>query len=351
MTNIKAHINQDETLRETAAAWFLRRCDGEVDEVAFADWLDADPSHARAYREIETAWGVVGAQATAPELVTARRDALDRVQQYNQRRWGPARRRRYGWAAGLAATVLIATGAAWFLQLADPFSGTDVYQTGIGEQRVITLADNSRVSLDALTHLRVDYNDSARRIELLNGQAHFDVARDVLRPFSVHAGDQTVVALGTQFNVEIVDEQILVTLLKGRVEVSADPVRSNARSEVSGSVTRIPDPIELVPGQQLVVASNGTREPIVEADVQRTVSWRQGKLMFEDEPLADAVARVNRHSHIRVQLADDAVHDIKISGVFDAGDTDAFVEAVESLFPVDAAHSNGQSVTLRATND
>lgn len=351
MTNIETHIDRDETLRETAAAWFVRRRDEEVDEAAFADWLDADSSHARAYREIEAAWGAVGAQATAPELVRARRDALDRVQQYNQRRWGADRRRRYGWTAGLAATILIATGTAWFLQLADPFFGTDVYQTGIGEQRVITLADNSRVSLDALTHLRVDYSDSARRIELVNGQAYFDVARDVLRPFSVHAGDQTVVALGTQFNVEIVDEQILVTLLEGRVEVSADPAPSSAQSAGSGSVTTIPDPIELVPGQQLVVASNGTRAPIVEANVQRTVSWRQGKLMFEDEPLADAVARVNRHSHKRVQLADDAVRDIRISGVFDAGDTDAFIGAVESLFPVDAVHSNGQSITLRAAND
>ena len=155
----------------------------------------------------------------------------------------------------------------------------------------------------------------------------------------MHAGDQTVVALGTQFNVEIIDEQILVTLLEGRVEVSADPMPT------------ISEPVQLVPGQQLIVASNGAREPIVEADVQRTVSWRQGKLMFEDEPLVDAVARVNRHSRIRVQLAGEAVHEIRVSGVFNAGDTDAFVDAVESLFPVEATRNNDQTITLRAPND
>ena len=351
MTNTKPDIQHDETLRETAAAWFLRRRDGEVDEPALADWLDADPAHERAYRDIERAWGVVGEQATAPELVTARRDALHRVQQINQRRWGAARRKGTGWAAGLAATVALAAGAVWLLQPADPLTDNNVYQTGIGEQRVITLADNSRVSLDAQTHMRIDYSDAARRIELFNGQAHFDVARDVLRPFSVNAGDQTVVALGTQFNVEIVDEQIFVTLLEGRVEVSTDPVAPSSQIGDSGSVATIPEPVELAPGQQLVIASNGTREPIVEANVQRTVSWRQGKLMFEDEPLADAVARVNRHSHIRVQLANDAVTDIKVSGVFDAGDTDAFVDAVESLFPVEAVRSDGQSVTLRAASN
>ena len=351
MTNTKPDIQQDETLRETAAAWFLRQRDGEVDETALADWLEADPSHARAYREIERAWGVVGEQATAPELVTASRDALHRMPQITQRRWGAAGKKRTGWAAGLAATVAIAAGAAWFLQPTDPLADNNVYQTGIGEQRVITLADNSRISLDAQTQLRIDYSDAARRIELFSGQAHFDVTRDVLRPFSVRAGDQTVVALGTQFNVEIVDEQILVTLLEGLVEVAADPVASSSQIGDSGSVATIPEPVELAPGQQLVIASNGTREPIVEANVQRTVSWRQGKLMFEDEPLADAVARVNRHSHIRVQLANDAVNEIKISGVFDAGDTDAFVEAVESLFPVEASRSNGQSITLRAAND
>ena len=351
MTHTKAQIEQGETLRETAAGWFLRRRDGEADEAAFADWMDADPAHIRAYREIETAWGVVGEQATAPELVTARRDALHRVQQRNQRRWGAAKATRTRWAAGMAATVVIAAGAAWFWQSNAPVSGKAVYQTGVGEQRVITLMDNSRISLDAQTHLRVEYGDSTRRIELFAGQAHFDVARDVMRPFSVQAGDQTVVALGTQFNIEIVDEQILVTLLEGRVEVSADPVTPSAQSGTSGSIAALPDPVQLEPGQQLVVASNGTRAPIVEANVQRTVSWRHGKLMFEDEPLADAVARVNRHSHIRVQLGDEAVREIRVSGVFDAGDTDAFVDAVESLFPVKATHNNLQSIVLHAEKD
>lgn len=353
MANTDRDIGHDEALRETAAAWFLRRRNGEVGDVELADWLDADPSHAGAYREIETAWGALGEHAVAPELVSARRDALHRVQQINQRRWGTVRAKRYGWAIGLAATVVIAAGVAWLLQWpsTNGRSGDAVYQTGIGEQRVVTLADNSRISLDAQTHLRVEYDDSARRIELYDGQAHFDVAHDALRPFSVHAGDQTVVALGTQFNIEIIDEQILVTLLEGRVEVSSDPVPGTAQSSGSGSVATVPEPVQLVPGQQLIVASNGVREPVVEANVQRTVSWRQGKLMFEDEPLVDAVARVNRHSHVRVQLAGEAVHEIRVSGVFNAGDTDAFVDAVESLFAVEATRNNDQTITLRAPND
>lgn len=353
MPTAEHHIEEHDELRETAAAWFLRQRGGEgggFDAEAFAVWLEADPAHAKAYGEIEAAWGAVGEHATTPELVAARHGALERLQRFNRKRWTPASASRLRWAAGLAATVIVALGAIWLVQSGFPSPENRSYQTAIGEQRVLTLADNTRISLDAMTRLRVDYTDNTRRVELLEGQAHFDVARDVMRPFSVRAGEQTVVALGTAFNVEIVDEQVLVTLLEGRVEVTSSQPQSPNVTAAIGSIGQLPQAVQLTPGQQLVVTSDGSRETVNPTNLQKTVSWRQGKLMFDDEPLDEAVERVNRHSHIRVELADDRVGNIKVSGVFNAGDTEAFVEAVESLFGVEAMRGNGQTVMLHAAN-
>src|SRR3546814_3333806 len=98
----------------------------------------------------------------------------------------------------------------------------DVYRAVAGERRLITLEDGSKISLDARSEVRVRYSKDARRLELLGGQARFDVAHDSRRPFSVRARDQLVIATGTAFNIDMVGSTVLVTLIEGRVEVLED---------------------------------------------------------------------------------------------------------------------------------
>lgn len=354
MTSANRQSDSRDELRETAATWFLARQSGEAetfDGDAFEAWLHEDPAHAAAFDEVETAWAAVGEHATAPEVVVARRDALERVRVSGQRRWGLHWSRRYFGVAAVAASLLVAVAlAVYFSPGAQQAATAQIYATDIGEQRSITLEDNSRIALDAKTRLQVDYSVHARAIELFEGQAHFDVARDTLRPFSVKAGDQTVVALGTQFNVEIVDEQVLVTLLEGRVEVTAPESGESATGDArSGEVARVPKVVELSPGEQLVVAPDGSSTTFSGVNTQKTVSWRQGKLVFDDEPLVEAIARVNRHSRIVITASDPLIRALPISGVFDAGNSEAFVEAVVAYYPsVESQRSGQQSVVLRA---
>jgi transmembrane sensor len=321
-------IEPTDAVLETAAGWRMRMDEPgwtPADEQALEAWLAQDPAHEEAFARTGEVWDFFDEQAAAPEMMRARRDAIDRAQ---RRAAGP------GWllraprpakiAAGIAAAAVLGAGV---YPLVD---GTDVYRTGFGERRVVTLEDGSRLSLDGRTRIVVHYTKGARELKLVSGQARFDVARDPLRPFKVAARDQTVVATGTAFNIDVSDPVVCVTLIEGRAIV-LDRDAMNAK------------PVELRTGQQLVAPAGA--KPVVEvANLTEATAWQQGKIIFDDEPLARAVERVNRYSERQVTVGDAAARAQRVSGVFDAGDVDAFVEAVTYYLPVDAAPADDRIV-------
>jgi len=207
------------------------------------------------------------------------------------------------------------------------------YQTDIGERRVVALPDGSRISMDSDTRVRVAYQKTARSITLDRGRSRFDVAHDSSRPFTVTAGPRTVVAVGTSFDVERLRSTVLITLIQGQVVIKgAEPELMTA-------------PISLNAGEQLVV-SRDMKPNIVAADPQVARAWEAGRLLFRDEPLGDAVARVNRYTTHAIQI-DPSIASIRISGVFNAGDIGSFVSAVTSYFAVQASTTPDNSILLQ----
>src|SRR5205807_1325966 len=96
-----------------------------------------------------------------------------------------------------------------------------VYATAIGEQRSVVLKDGSMIQLNSRSRVEVRYTDHDRKIALKEGQALFTVARDTQRPFLVSAGDTAVRAVGTQFDVNRLETEIVVTVLEGKVAVES----------------------------------------------------------------------------------------------------------------------------------
>jgi transmembrane sensor len=84
----------------------------------------------------------------------------------------------------------------------------------------------------------------------------------------------------------------------------------------------------------------------VATDLQVARAWEAGRLLFRDEPLGDAVARVNRYTSHPVEI-DPSIASIRVSGVFNAGDVSSFVSAVTSYFPVQAVTTNTNSILLQ----
>jgi transmembrane sensor len=320
----------DSIVHEDAARWLVRLNAAPDDAAAFEAfeaWRDAAPEHREAFDAVQESWALFGEQAAAPELLALRRDVLGRAGDTGRRR-GPELGRR-GLAAGLAALALAPAAFYGWRRLRPDARQT--LRTDVGEQRTVTLSDGSRVSLDANTLVKVAYSPALRLAEVVEGRAHFEVAKDKARPMKVRAGRRTVTALGTAFTVEHEGERVVVTLVEGRVAVTeAAPPRGGA-----------PPPPQQAPPQQQVFAPDASPRMHEAVDVERAMAWREGKLVFDDESLADAAARVNNYSRIKIVVEDAPARALKVSGIFNAGDTPAFVEAVQSYFPVDV--SNDQS--------
>src|SRR3546814_594646 len=261
---------------------------------ALEAWLEADPTHRAAWAQVNDPWELIGDHATAPELMAMRRDALSRAHRLGRTRWNGRQRPGRLLASVAMLVVIVACGIGAYTWNAQR---GDVYRTVSGERRLITLEDGSKISLDARSEVRVRYSKDARRLELLGGQARFDVAHDSRRPFSVRARDQLVIATGTAFNIDMVGSTVLVTLIEGRAEVLEDIGMPHVAVplKADGITADKPQRQVLTAGEQLRVAPDSV--PVVAmVDVGRAVAWESGHLVFADEPLSSVVERINRYA-------------------------------------------------------
>ncbi len=318
---------------EAAAAWRVRLDELGLESSAdFEAWLDADPANEAAWRRVEAPLALLADNAASPRLVAARRDALDRAHRSSLATIPVWARVAAGFAL-VALVTLLWLGGAWLQDR------PEIYATGHGERRIVRLADGSRVSLDAETEVQVRLEDGARRLELVRGQARFDVAHDATRPFSVRAGDRIVVALGTAFNIDMLGRRVLITLIEGRIEVLADgPDGGRADRDI-----RRPS-VRLAAGQQLALAPSAA--PILrDANIASTTAWTSGQLIFSDEPLASVVERVGRYADHPIRVAPEAAN-LRVSGVFQTSDVDGFVSSITAYLPVRADRQPDGSVEL-----
>jgi transmembrane sensor len=331
-----------ESLAETAARWFAlrRRKPDCIEEKQFADWLEADPAHRQAYDEVSRSWDTAAVAAADPMVVKMRTDALMarpvREQRDYSRLWG---------VLATASLVLIAfTGVSlmqpdWLGSTGDIASNQDriVFRTNVGERATATLEDGSTVVLNTSSILEINYSKLRRDVRLIAGQALFKVAHDPARPFIVAAASHEVVAVGTEFEVRLDGEKIQVALLQGRVRV--EPIAARRGTAAADSVA------VMAPGEQLVASAAGM--VVNRADVEELVSWKSGRVRFDNMRLGDAVAEMNRYSRTRILIDDPAAADIRITGAFRVGQSYTFAETIGEAFPVEVEHS-GDTIRLRS---
>lgn len=348
------------SLEEEVSSAFVQRLHGEwtaADQAALEKLLASDPAYAEAYRLAQETVDVLSIQADGPEMMRFREQALAHARLAAANRWlGPHSRHLSRWrrAAALAAAA-VALALLW--QFSPLGYRPGQYRTGTGEQRVIELDDHSLVALDAETSIAVHYTLQSRTVELLKGQAEFSVAKDPRRPFKVIAGDRTIIDVGTVFTVEYVDRSLQVAIVEGRVAVASDgpPPGLHSINAVSGPTAPLPaiglktknaEPIELSAGEALKVTQDGRAVVIPHADLEEATAWRDGKVIFRNAKLSDAVERMNRYSRVKLEIADPALDNERVSGVFEAGDTEGFIKGVQLALPVLVRHENANTALL-----
>lgn len=325
-------LEREREVRRLAEAslWRVRLSEAGLESCAeFEGWL-ADPSNLIAWKRVQVSWGITEDFTVAPELMSVRRDALNRARLAGGRRWrvgSPLWR----WAGGgLIAAALAYVAFALFLS-AGP-EEVSHYETGLGQHESVTLPDGSHVFLDAATQLDVSYFRRARHIRLARGQARFEVIHNSSRPFTVRAGEQTVLAVGTDFNVNLVGRSVLVALIRGRVMVTP--------TDHPGI-----EAVMLSPGQQLI-ASPSEPPRIQPVNTYSVTAWQSGQLVFQDAPLGSVAATVSRYSEHPL-VADKDVAELHISGVFREGDTATFVDVITHYLPVEATRLSDGTTVLR----
>ena len=345
-------IQAEPTAQAQAALWSDALRDGDAPPElrrAFEYWRDAKPEHAAAYEAIDRTHRLFRAAGNSHAPFAVEAEILARLATRRRHR----RQGLYGLAASLVAMVVAGyavTGGSWneLLYLKDraryALQGDALYRTAIGERLVVALDDGSVLTLNTDSRAVVQYRDATRGVMLEKGQALFEVAKDPEHPFIVTAGDRKVTALGTAFDVRLSDERLQVTLVEGRVAVEV--VRDAASPEPAQRA-------ELAPGEQFILASNAKSgtvlrpEPLVrKADTKRTISWRDGQIIFANDPLLDAVAEINRYAKRRVVLTDDSLGALRVSGAFNTNNTLVFVNMLTLHFPIRIVESSEEQIVL-----
>ena len=291
-----------------AADWAARVDRGPLspgDDRLFHDWLGGDIRCPGAYARIR-------ALALYSERAQALGSDFDPANFVSAQ--SPSRRRVLWTGSAIAASALIGVAGAWHV-----LHQHGRFSTGKGGTKVLALQDGSVVTLNTASEILVQYSDARRSVELIRGEALFDVAKHKTRPFVVTAGRTNVRAVGTSFTVRRMDATpVQVLVREGIVEVfepaaGMKPVRISANT--------------------LVEAPQGgggaiTASPIPAAQMHRQMAWQSGQLAFEGETLAQAVTEFARYSDTRIVIEDPALAREEIAGLFKATDPVGFAQTI-----------------------
>lgn len=338
-------MTQRETsaeINETAAGWAARIDGAQLDDGAQAqldDWLAGDPRRLGAYARARALFVHSGRLKAfgddfdpdayfleSPEAAPS--EALD------DRAEETAMRRRRFLAAGGAAIAAATAGILGFSLEA----AARTYKTGRGEIRLVPLKDGSSMTLNTSSTARISFTDEQRHVELIEGEAIFDVARDAERPFVVKAGDTHVRAVGTSFTVRrLTQEPVQILVRQGTVEVN----RTGAHK---GSVQRLSANMRAVASPTAPMIFTTTVAP---TELMLELAWREGMLAFEDAPLQQAADQFARYSEMHIAFAEPAIGRETVTGLFAANDPAGFARSVALGLDLKADISGGTIVLRR----
>lgn len=332
---------------EVASDWLARRDSGDwtdEDQRRFDQWLNESPLHRVAYLRIEHVWErserltVLGAGMSPGFAASSNaRSPSPSFEHAGVDTAAPARKQESAeicdrgvvdaaasrrWFQALTAAVLLITA----LGVSHRFWPTGThYTTVVGGLASVPIPDGSTVTLNTDSEIRVSVTKLERRVELEQGEAFFDVAKDPTRPFVVRAGNKRVIAVGTKFSVrrDADDIKVVVTEGKVRIETAGDKSSGVAEQLVAGTIAQASDAGVLLQTRPL-------------AEAEESLSWRQGVLVFHQMTLAEASAEFNRYNTRKIVIEDPGVAALHVAGSFRANNVEAFVRLLERGYPLHA---------------
>jgi transmembrane sensor len=316
------------SISEQAAHWWvvLHNVDASTAEKReFVEWVKRAPERAEACLRVarvhaavsraDVRWPRTSAEDLVRNALAAPDDTVVPLRPHVRPKLENERRRpSVRWLAGLAASVVAAACLGWWLTLSRP----EQFQTKVGEQRSVLLADGSRVTLNTASKIEVRLRADHRVVQLLQGEALFEVAHDAQRPFEVHAGTVVVRAVGTQFDIDRRAMRTAVTVVEGRVAmIAADSPTGNL-------------PV-LTARDRVVVDSAGPGALEHDVNLAEVTAWTQHQLVFHHRPLGEVADEFNRYNLGRIEIRSPSLREQEVTGTFRSNDVASFVAVLAGI--------------------
>ena len=347
---------------DTQASEWLAKLDAEApskeDLQAFKVWVNEADEHRIAFEEMVSFWDEMNilTQAVLPresargqlqsargEMINSARGVIEKpnseLQQESGSVFEPMTRLFRTRTQSITAAFATVAVAVTLLTTTNLWQATPtLYTTQVGEQKTFQLADKSTVQLNTNSRLEVDYSDNYRRLKLVQGEAHFDVAHNPDRPFEVFAGQGLVRAIGTAFTVHVrkIDVEVIVT--QGTIELDhadlAVPVGTPSKTDEDHPQTQI----NVTAGNMLTFSRDELDDIklLVANQIEDQLAWRRGMLVFQAEPLQNVVNEVSRYTNLKIVIPERSTREIKVGGLFKVGDTESLFEALRDGFDIHA---------------
>ncbi|MGE0409630.1 MAG: FecR domain-containing protein [Amphiplicatus sp.] len=332
-----------EELRTEAAAWITvlgrEHVSGE-DLIAFRAWLAKSDQHQTAFESLST---------VCADLPILRE--LDDIAEATLANF-PAEtfvgRRRAVMAAAASLAAFVVAGGVYFARKASNQTQNVELATDVGEQQTYELSDGSAILLNTDSRAEVEFTPSKRVVRLTRGEAHFKVAKDADRPFSVYAADGIVTAVGTAFAVRLREHNAVeVTVEEGRVALASNresAINNNsspegASDEAGGRANGHRELAQLSAGQSTVFEDRVENiEQMAAPAIKRKLAWRQGFLAYSGEPLSEVIADVSRYTNVKIEVSDPDLLQRRVAGYFQIGNVEASIDSLASSFDLSVEH-------------
>jgi transmembrane sensor len=224
-----------------------------------------------------------------------------------------------------------------------------VYRTTVGEQLTITLADDSQVLLNTDSLIEVTYREHYRLIELKRGEIHIQVAHDPNRPLSVVAAGKVIRAIGTAFNVQLLDDsRVELIVTEGTVRVADTTFNESTSNPVEPlPLEKVAESVDITRGGKVLLGeAKETVRQIKQNEIDLELSWRQGNIVFRGEPLEAVIAEISRYTSIEFEFTNEAIKQVRVAGMFKAGDVSGLLKALDKSFDIKSHYVDKEKVVL-----
>lgn len=353
MNNFSESEDKLSKIEQEAIDWLVLLDDDEpitkIQKQQLTHWLSQSPDHVKELTRLNQFWK--NNILTELNIPTVQQTQANE----HQASW-------FNRKAMLAFSFVLVCFAPVFMYLFNqqPVAETSngVYITAVGQNKTHTMSDGSTIDLNTNTKILVNYTASNRNIRLLNGEAHFSVAKDSSRPFNVFTPKGRVQAVGTAFNIDLNQSLLGVLVTEGKISVAKHTGIASLQNSADEFLP--PQNIDLLgymtAGQAITIDTTKSTDEL-KADMQNSMqslnqdelnkrqAWVAGNIVFSGEPLSAVVAQLNRYTEHNIVITDPSISNLHIGGRFKLNEIDKIFSALEQDFGL-AVNKNGNNIYI-----